>query len=589
MYLTNEEVKAFVFQGRRTDPSTSIKSLRVRVRVLQVHVPSRIPLRTRNFSSPIPYKSSVSGSSDDACCNGNKRDGVDINQNQSESQDSNDKDIDGKDSLKKSIEAPSVKNIILFAIPAIGIWLCGPLLSLIDTSAVGILAGTSQQAALNPAITITDDGALLVSFMYTATTNLVAAAYGNDKISQDQTETIHTIITALQLAMFVGIVFGIGLGGSSTFFIKAILGNQNNVDMEVITAAEKYVRIRALGMPAAVLIGVAQSACLGMKDTFSPLLVMIAAALVNLLGDFIFVGLPGAWLGGAAGAAWATVFSQYAALVMFIRWLCSKPIESVQGKNAVTARGILYNHFHARDLFRMPKFMNIARKISEYMVPVTTTAIGRVSGYVAMSHVVSCAFGTADMAAQQIVLAFFLCFIPMCDSLNLTAQSLVPGIHEYSEDLRLRSKVMKQTVSNFMKAGGIFGLILTGIVSLMPLVSRFFSRDAAVIASVNSTTPYLALFCAFAGVVCSGEGLLLARKDLGFLKNSFSAFFFAVPFFLLRLKTAIIGGAENIGLQNVWRIFAVYQVVRSGLWMFRLKILSIRDDRAVNVNESKLK
>ena len=164
MYLTNEEVKAFVFQGRRTDPSTStsIKSLRVRVLQVHVHVPSRIPLRTRNFSSPIPYKSSVSGSSDDACCNGNKRDGVDINQNQSESQDSNDKDIDGKDSLKKSIEAPSVKNIILFAIPAIGIWLCGPLLSLIDTSAVGILAGTSQQAALNPAITITDDGALLV-------------------------------------------------------------------------------------------------------------------------------------------------------------------------------------------------------------------------------------------------------------------------------------------------------------------------------------------------------------------------------------------------------------------------------------------
>ncbi len=60
------------------------------------------------------------------------------------------------------IEAPAVQNIIKFAIPAIGIWLCGPLLSLIDTSAVGMLSGTAQLAALNPAITITDDGALLV-------------------------------------------------------------------------------------------------------------------------------------------------------------------------------------------------------------------------------------------------------------------------------------------------------------------------------------------------------------------------------------------------------------------------------------------
>lgn len=60
------------------------------------------------------------------------------------------------------LEAPDVKKIILFAIPAIGIWLCGPILSLIDTSAVGLLSGTAQQAALNPAITITEDGALLV-------------------------------------------------------------------------------------------------------------------------------------------------------------------------------------------------------------------------------------------------------------------------------------------------------------------------------------------------------------------------------------------------------------------------------------------
>ncbi len=60
------------------------------------------------------------------------------------------------------LEAPDVNKIIMFAIPAIGIWLCGPILSLIDTSAVGLLSGTAQQAALNPAITITEDGALLV-------------------------------------------------------------------------------------------------------------------------------------------------------------------------------------------------------------------------------------------------------------------------------------------------------------------------------------------------------------------------------------------------------------------------------------------
>jgi hypothetical protein len=60
------------------------------------------------------------------------------------------------------IEAPEVSKILKFAIPAIGVWLCGPLLSLIDTSAVGILSGTIQQAALNPAVAVTDYAALLI-------------------------------------------------------------------------------------------------------------------------------------------------------------------------------------------------------------------------------------------------------------------------------------------------------------------------------------------------------------------------------------------------------------------------------------------
>lgn len=41
----------------------------------------------------------------------------------------------------KSIVAPSVMKILKFAIPAVGVWLCAPLLSLIDTSAVGKLSG----------------------------------------------------------------------------------------------------------------------------------------------------------------------------------------------------------------------------------------------------------------------------------------------------------------------------------------------------------------------------------------------------------------------------------------------------------------
>jgi hypothetical protein len=62
----------------------------------------------------------------------------------------------------EDIRVPSVKKIVSFAIPAIGVWLCSPLLSLIDTSAVGLLSGTAQQAALNPAVAVVDYAALLM-------------------------------------------------------------------------------------------------------------------------------------------------------------------------------------------------------------------------------------------------------------------------------------------------------------------------------------------------------------------------------------------------------------------------------------------
>jgi Na+-driven multidrug efflux pump len=56
--------------------------------------------------------------------------------------------------------------------------------------------------------------------------------------------------------------------------LTAIIGN-DKISPEVMEAAMKYVRIRALGMPAAAWIGSAQAACLGLQDIRSPLYVLL--------------------------------------------------------------------------------------------------------------------------------------------------------------------------------------------------------------------------------------------------------------------------------------------------------------------------
>jgi len=215
---------------------------------------------------------------------------------------------------------------------------------MIDTAAVGLLSGTSQQAALNPAVSVTDYGALVVAFMYTATTNLIAASVQEDKDDylsdstlnnergMEQPKTISTLVTALKLALYVGSVFGVLIFTCGKQLLKLLIGN-DNLDPEVFSAALRYVQIRSIGMPAMVVIGTAQSASLGMQDVTSPLYVLLAAAVINFFGDVLLVPMKNGMFGGAAGAAWATVASQYAALLFFARWLTTSASSSVAGDN----------------------------------------------------------------------------------------------------------------------------------------------------------------------------------------------------------------------------------------------------------------
>mmetsp|Transcript_7440 Transcript_7440/g.12638 ORF Transcript_7440/g.12638 Transcript_7440/m.12638 type:complete len:518 (-) Transcript_7440:52-1605(-) len=295
--------------------------------------------------------------------------------------------IESPELKAEEADHPSVKKIIQFTLPAIGVWLCSPVLSMIDTASVGMLAGTAQQAALNPAVSVTDYGAILVAFMYTATTNLIAGSVEKDREEGKdvQKRTTETLITALRLALLIGVVFGTTLSTFAPKFLSMLIGN-DTLDPTVFSSALRYVRIRCLGMPAAVVIGTAQSACLGMKDVRSPLYVLAAAAGINLIGDLLLVGNSNPWLGGASGAAWATVFSQWGAMAMFLKWLTTKAkakevsaaagldidVESDEVK--APARGVLASKYKPSSILKLSSLRKnkTTNKFLPFLVPVTT-------------------------------------------------------------------------------------------------------------------------------------------------------------------------------------------------------------------------
>lgn len=485
------------------------------------------------------------------------------------------------------------------------------------------------------------------AFLYTGATNLVAAAQEKDRGLVGKPKTTSSFGTALQLSTYVGA----GLGTILFVFARPLLGTligNDGISPEVFNAALKYVRIRALGMPGAAIIGSAQAGCLGMQDIKSPLYVLAAAALINLFGDMFFVGLDHPLIGGAAGAAWATVFSQYAAVAFFVKWLCNKPKDKVpkdvlnltnnileltgeedsegagrrnQFNDAIksfakstpaylpakslakkvgsvtqklrrspkkakipepkrveeTSRGLLAGKFSGSDLFKFPT-KERASEYVPYMLPVTTTQVGRVSSYVAMSHVVSSTLGTYSMAAQQVIVSLFYCLTPIADSLSLTAQSVVPGISEKKPSMA-KAMALRNTMKNFFKAGGIFGGAMVSAVLCIPFLSRFFTTDAGVRALVNSVAPLLIGFFSVHGVFMASEGLLLAQKDLNFIGQTYGAFFFAVPYFMLRVKKAGLAGVPGINLTSVWSVFVMYQFVRFVTFMARNIQVQRRNER----------
>jgi Na+-driven multidrug efflux pump len=475
--------------------------------------------------------------------------------------------------------------------------------------------------------------------MYTGTTNLVAAAQETDRGTPDKPVTTKTLIGAMKLSTYVGGGLGAILFIFARPLLKAIIGN-DSISPAVFAAAMKYVRIRALGMPAAAIIGSAQSACLGMKDIRSPLYVLVAAAVVNFFGDVLFVGNSHPLIGGAAGAAWATVFSQYAGVALFVRWLCDKPknkpkvlnvskaileltgkpssdggsrreqlrdtlqtftLRSVedrkrtmgklgnlfkrkkspskvtsQTEEKITVRGFLQNKFSFVELIKPPSKETRA-DFSPYLVPVTMTQVGRVSGYVAMSHVVASSLGYASMAAQQVIVSLFYCLCPIADSLSLTAQSFVPAIFQRGAS-KERASALRKTAINFVKAGAVFGGAMMAAVSAIPLFSGVFTSDPAVIAMVNSVVPLLLVFFSVHGILCAAEGLLLGQKDLSFLGKMYGAYFVGVPYFILKVKKAALTGSRQVGLTSVWEVFVGYQLFRFVAWLSRVVILQRRSE-----------
>lgn len=164
-----------------------------------------------------------------------------------------------------SSTVPSYRSLVVFTATTILIWISEPLLSLVDTTIVGMTnsakSAVVQIAALGPATAIYDSAIYMTYFLAIATTNQLEPALVKKDWKKLRESTSHLLGLALLFGAIVSFVtFGFGQQ-----MIAGMVGPFTN--SEIIPLATRYACIRAAVAPFCVVDFVAQSICLATLDS----------------------------------------------------------------------------------------------------------------------------------------------------------------------------------------------------------------------------------------------------------------------------------------------------------------------------------
>ena len=198
------------------------------------------------------------------------------------------------------------KAILLFVLPLIAGSLIQQLYITVDAIIVGRFAGKVGLAAIDSVNTLFKFPINFMNGLASGATIIISKYVG----ARDK-ENLHcSIRTALTVAMVLGAISSIAGILLSPCFLKVM-----RVPADIHGATLTYCRIYFGGLWSLILYNMAAGILRAFGDSKRPLYVLILSSLINVVGDFLLVGVFGM---GVAGAAIATVMAQAVSVVLAI-------------------------------------------------------------------------------------------------------------------------------------------------------------------------------------------------------------------------------------------------------------------------------
>jgi putative MATE family efflux protein len=422
------------------------------------------------------------------------------------------------------------RQILALAVPAFLALVAEPLFLLADSAIVGHL-GTAELAGLGIASVILRLAIGLCVFLAYATTAAVARELG----AGQPRRALQQGVDGLWLALLIGVVLTVA-GVLTTEPLIALFGT----DPDVTAAATTYLRISWLGLTPMLLLLAATGVLRGLADTRTPLVVAVAANLLNVVLNVLLVYGFDLGIGGSAAG---TVLAQTAAGL----YLAGAVLRAAKAQGAT---------WHPD----LPGVRRAARAGSALLVRTLNlhACLLTMTWGAAM-------LGTVATAAHQLAFTLWTFLAYALDALAIAAQTLT-GTALGAGDLERTRSLTRRMI----RLGLGFGVV-TGVVLALaaPVLGRLFVDDQAVVDALAPALLVAAVAQPLAGVVFVLDGILIGAGDGRYLAVAGTAVTVAfVPVALLVTALTSDLGA-TIGLVWLWTAFCVVFMGGRGVVLVR--------------------
>ena len=347
-------------------------------------------------------------------------------------------------------EGPLAKKILLFTIPVMLTSLLQLLYSTADVVILGNLGGSTSVSAVGATATIINLIVNVFMGLSVGVTVTAAAAIG--------AKDADTARAAVQTTAVLGVLCGAAAGALGIAFSPLLL-TAMRTPTETMPSAVLYIRLYFLGAPANLLYNFFAALLRAKGETRLPLFVLIFSGAFKILMTVIFVG--GLHM-DVAGAATATVLSQYLSAVLMVLYLCRCKDEMhlrLQWKYLRPRRDILW------DIIRLGVPSGVQSAVFSLSAMVVQSAVNSfgsivVAGNSAASNLEGFVYTAMNAFAQAAV--------------TFTSQNM--GARKYQNLNRVVLNCLLCAIVTGVMLGG--GAVLAGTRLL-----HFYSSDAAVIAA----------------------------------------------------------------------------------------------------------